>query len=86
MDQLLWGTVGKIFFCCHCSKHDLFEPHLCSPVFAEKELFDLTKKLLAVNPKIIFAISTEKDTRYHNYVLVLKILKKAGAKRIHVGK
>jgi len=51
----------------------------------EKELFDLTKKLLVVNPNVIFAISTKSDTRYHNYILVLKILKKAGAKRIHVG-
>jgi len=51
----------------------------------EKELFDLTKKLLAVNPKVIFAISTGKDTMYRNYVVVMKILKKAGAKRIHVG-
>ncbi len=51
----------------------------------EKELFDFTKKLLAINPKVIFAISTEKDTRYSNYVLVLKILKKAGAKKIYVG-
>lgn len=50
-----------------------------------KQLHDETKKRLAVNLKIIFVIHTEKDTRFSDYTLVLKVLKKAGATRILVG-
>jgi len=50
-----------------------------------KQLYDQTKKHITVNPNVIFVVRTEKDTRYSDYMLVLKILKKAGAKKVHVG-
>ena len=49
------------------------------------KMHDMTKKHLTVNPNLIISLNTEKDTKFADYTLVLKVLKKAGAKRILAG-
>ncbi len=49
------------------------------------KMHDMTKKHLTVNPNLVISLRTEKDTKFADYTLVLKVLKKAGAKRILVG-
>jgi beta-lactamase regulating signal transducer with metallopeptidase domain len=49
------------------------------------QMHDMTKKHLTLNSNLIISLNTEKDTKYTDYILVLKILKKAGATRILVG-
>ena len=49
------------------------------------KLHDMTKKYLTLNPNLVIALNTEKDTKYTDYLLLLNTLKKAGAARILVG-